>query len=215
MLRTRLNQKPKTLSSQGILGQKGINLIEKIVLDMGSRWTPSGPNEVGIDGYIELFDPGSRIALGKTLAVQSKAVSEFLNDTNETFDFWCEQRDLDYWLHGNLPVILIVSRPATNEAYWISIKDYFAGSEQGSSPRIRFSKAAQRFTIASLQDLLDLGRSPEIGLYLAPVPRTERLHSNLLPLIQCPDHIYIASTRFRSAGEVWAALRREISFADG
>jgi len=215
MLRTRLSQKPKTLSSQGLLGQKGVNLIEKIVLDMGSRWTPSGPNEVGIDGYIELFDPGSRVALGKTLAVQSKAVSEFLNDTNETFDFWCEQRDLDYWLHGNLPVILIVSRPATNEAYWISVKDYFAGSEQGSSPRLRFAKASQRFTIATLHDLLDLGRSPGIGLYLAPVPRAERLHSNLLPLIQFPDHMYIASTRFRSAGEVWAALRRENSFADG
>ena len=62
MLKNRSTQKPKTLSSQGLLGQQGVNFIEKIVLDMGSRWTPSGPNEVGIDGYIELFDPGSRVA---------------------------------------------------------------------------------------------------------------------------------------------------------
>lgn len=33
---------------------------------MESRWTPSGPNEVGIDGYIELFDPATRKPLGLT-----------------------------------------------------------------------------------------------------------------------------------------------------
>jgi hypothetical protein len=86
------HRKPKTLSSQGLLGQKGINLIEHIVLEMGSRWTPSGANEVGIDGYIELFDPTSHVALGKTLAIQSKAVSKFANKTEETFDFWCDRR---------------------------------------------------------------------------------------------------------------------------
>ena len=79
MPRIIFNAKPKTLSSQGLLGQKGINFIERVVLDMGSRWTPAGPNEVGIDGYIELFDPSSRVALCKTLAVQSKVVSEFAN----------------------------------------------------------------------------------------------------------------------------------------
>lgn len=77
---------------------------------MGSRWTPSGANEVGIDGYIELFDPTTHVAVGKTLAVQSKVVSVFLNDTAEIFDFWCDRRDLDYWLQGNMPVILVVSQ---------------------------------------------------------------------------------------------------------
>ena len=48
---------PKTISRTGVTGQKGVNLIEGVVLDVESRWTPSGPNEVGIDGYVELFDP--------------------------------------------------------------------------------------------------------------------------------------------------------------
>lgn len=215
MIRSRSNPRPKTLSSQGLLGQKGINLIEKIVLDMGSRWTPSGPNEVGIDGYIELFDPGSHVALGKTLAVQSKAVSAFVNETNETLDFRCERRDLDYWLYGNLPVILIVSRPATGEAYWVSVKDYFADVETRSSPTITFRKSIQRFTVASLHDLLDFGRSPEIGLYLAPVPRSEHLHSNLLPLLRIPSRLYVGATSFRLGREVWACLRRDGMVADG
>lgn len=71
----RRKSRPKTISRPGLTGQRGINAIERIVLEMGSRWTPSGPNEIGIDGYIELFDPNSRQALGLTLAVQSKVVT--------------------------------------------------------------------------------------------------------------------------------------------
>lgn len=215
MSRNNSNQRPKMLSSQGLLGQKGINLIERVVLEMGSRWTPSGPNEVGIDGYIELFDPSSNVALAKTLAVQSKVVSEFANETEEAFDFWCSRRDLDYWLQGNMPIILVVSRPALSQAYWVSVKDYFATLDLRSSTKIRFSKITQRFTPESFRDLVNLGRSPEIGLYLAPVPRREHLYSNLLPLIHFPSKIYIASTSFRTPGEVWARLRRTGQNVDG
>lgn len=215
MPRNRFHHKPKTLSSQGLIGQKGINLIERIVLEMGSRCTPSGPNEVGIDGYIELFDPSSNVALAKTLAVQSKVVSEFPNETDEAFDFWCSRRDLNYWLQGNMPIILIVSRPALSQAYWVSIKDYFATLDERSSPKIRFSKITQRFTSESFRDLVNLGRPSEIGLYLAPVPRRERLYSNLLPLIRFPPNIYLAATRYRTPGEVWARLRRTEQNVDG
>lgn len=208
MSRTRRPHKHKILSREGLLGQKGINLIEHIVLDMGSRWTPSGPNEVGIDGYIELFDPSTGVALGRTLAVQSKAVSGFLNDSTDSFDYRCDRRDLDYWLQGNTPVILIVSRPASNEAYWVSIKDYFKDPEHRNSLNITFFKKTQFFTVDSHRSLLDIGRSPEIGLYLAPVPRRERLHSNLLLLENCPAKIYVASTDLRRPLEVWAGLRQ-------
>lgn len=46
----RLSARPKTPSKQGILGQQGINLIEKIVIGKNSLWIPGGPNEVGVDG---------------------------------------------------------------------------------------------------------------------------------------------------------------------
>src|ERR1700749_4717713 len=120
--------KPKTLSRQALQGQRGVNVLEEVVLEMGSRWSPSGPNEVGIDGYIELFDPQTGHALGTTVALQSKAVSAFERETPEPFDLTCSARDIDYWMQGNLPVILVVSRPASREAFWVSIKDYFADS---------------------------------------------------------------------------------------
>jgi hypothetical protein len=48
----RRGHRPKTISTQGLTGQRGINFIENVVLGMDSRWTPSGANEVGIDGYL-------------------------------------------------------------------------------------------------------------------------------------------------------------------
>src|SRR6266851_7093941 len=121
----RRKRRPKTISSQGLSGQRGVNLIEHIILEMGSRWTPSGPNEIGIDGYIELFDPSSRLPLGLTLGAQSKVVESAGDQSQPSFDYWCDPNDLEYWLVGNTPIILVVSAPASNVAYWVSIKDHF------------------------------------------------------------------------------------------
>lgn len=199
--------KPKTLSKQALQGQRGVNVLESVVLEMGSRWSPSGPNEVGIDGYIELFDPGSGRSLGTTLAAQSKAVGRFEAETPETVAFTCAERDVEYWMQGNLPVILVVSCPATREAYWVSIKDYFAEPTLRATGKVVFEKGRQRFTKEALKDLLSLGRNRDLGLYLSPIPREETLRTNLLELVTVPPRIYVARTPHRSPGQVWAALR--------
>ena len=128
--------KPKTLSKQALIGQRGVNLIERIVLDMGSRWVPSPVLDVGIDGIIELCDPTTGAALGIVLHVQSRATEErFTAETVDSFEYLCSERDLDYWMQGNAPVVLVVSRPGNNEAYWVSIKDYFADPNRRSARR--------------------------------------------------------------------------------
>ena len=199
--------KPKTLSRQALQGQRGVNVLENVVLDMGSRWSPAGPNEVGIDGYVELFDPASGRALGTTLAAQSKAVGRFEAETPDTLEFTCAERDIDYWMQGNLPVILVVSCPATREAYWVSIKDYFSEPARRATGKVVFEKKRQRFAKEALSDLLLLGRGRDLGLYLAPIPREETLYTNLLELASMPERIYVARTPHRSPGQVWAALR--------
>jgi hypothetical protein len=195
----------KKLSRQAILGQQGINLIEGVVLSMGSRWSVGGANEVGIDGYVELFDPATGEALGRTLGVQSKAVSTFDNETRNGFTFRCDPRDVEYWTQGNLPVILIVSKPSTREAYWISVKDYFSTVKSGST--VHFAKAATRFTAESFRNLLSLGADPAQGLYLGPAPRPETLSSNLLEVATFPPKLYIAATDYRSIPEVRKRLK--------
>jgi Domain of unknown function (DUF4365) len=205
--RKRAQPRPKTISATGVTGQKGINLIERVVLDMESHWTPSGPNEVGIDGYIELFDPSSRKALGLTLAAQSKVVSSVGRDASPTFDYWCDPADVEYWTGGSMPVILVVSSPATGDAYWVSVQDYFKSWTRGQPTTVTFTKATQRFTKDSFRDLLNLA-APKAGLYLAPAPKTEKLHSNLLRVEAFPERLYFADTECRWPSEVWALLRK-------
>lgn len=200
-------RRPKTISAQGVLGQKGINLIERVVLDMESRWTPSGANEIGIDGYIEFFDPTTRKPLGLTLAVQSKVATALGTNSSATFTYSCRPADIEYWLSGSMPVVLIVSNPATDEAYWISVKDYFKDWTPANRATVVFDKSANRFAPDSLQMLL-AAAAPREGLYLAPAPTAEVLHSNLLCVEALPDRLFVADTECRTPTDVWAVLRR-------
>lgn len=205
----RRGHRPKTISTQGLTGQRGINFIENVVLGMDSRWTPSGPNEVGIDGYIELFDPSSHEPLGLTVAVQSKVVSSIAG-TNPTFDYWCDVNDLEYWLRGNTPVILVVSSPVSNEGYWIWVQDYFKDWSPAASTRVAFVKALHRFSQDSFRQLAAIA-APRQGLYLAPSRRTEILHTNLLALDGFSPRVFVASTECRSPREIWALLNESKS----
>lgn len=196
--------KPKMLPDAQLIGQQGINLIEKITLDMGFSWNPTNL-DVGIDGYIEIRDPQTGAARNCIIQVQSKATSgRFTAETDSEFDFLCDERDLDYWMHGNAPVILIQSRPRTDEAYWMSIKDYFSDLRRRESRKIVFDKARDRFDTSCRQSLVDLAIPASSGVYLAPVPKTEVLCSNLVPLQRFPDHLYIAETECRTPRDVWA-----------
>ncbi len=210
----RPKRRPKILSTQGLTGQQGINFIERVVLEMGSRWTPSGPNEIGIDGYIELFDPNSHQPLGLTLAVQSKVVTAIADDSKPTFDYWCDANDVEYWLNGNTPVILVVSSPVSNRGYWISVKDYFNDWVPTDPARVTFVKEQHQFSAESLRLLAGVA-APRLGLYLAPTRHHETLHSNLLPLESCPDLIFIACTDCRTPRDIWALLRASKREVDG
>jgi hypothetical protein len=209
----RRRRAPKTISTQGLTGQKGINLIERRVLEMGSRWTTSGPNEVGIDGYIELFDPNSHQSLGLTIAVQSKVVAAISNDPSPTFDYWCDANDVEYWLNGNTPVILLVSSPASDESYWIWVKDYFKDWTPTEPARVTFVKEQHRFSSDTFHLLVKIA-APKLGLYLAPTRQQETLHTNLLPLEACPARFFIAYTDCRTPRDVWALLRATRQEAD-
>src|SRR5207249_3114037 len=104
----------------------GINLIESVVLRMGFLWHQTGGLEAGTDGFIEIRDPATGEVTNSILQLQSRAFSSrFTAETDHSFEYLCEQKDLDYWLSGNVPFILVISRPASQEAYWVSIKEYF------------------------------------------------------------------------------------------
>src|SRR5215472_15528900 len=107
----------KTVTPQTIIGERGIALISTRCLEMGFIFHPRRVDH-GIDGHIDLVEPGSgaRAILNQTLLVQSKAQNRpFAFETADSFRYVCDERDLDMWLSGNAPVILVFSHPEQDE----------------------------------------------------------------------------------------------------
>src|SRR5215211_9128707 len=166
--------------------RQGIALIAQRVADMGHLWNET-QNDVGIDGWIELVDPTTRQATGRIILVQSKATGIPFGERSP-LSFVCREEDLRYWLNGNAPVILVRSHPASREAYWVSIKDYFAAHpEQRASRKIVFDRDKDRFDASAEARLWNLARPRQDGLHLGPPPVRETLTSNLLPVERMPD----------------------------
>jgi hypothetical protein len=136
----------KKITQQQLTGQLGINLIEKIVLDMGFVWRQTGM-DAGIDGQIEIRNADTSALCGKLLHVQSKATAgHFRSEDDRSFVFRCRVADLEYWRGMNTPVLLILSRPETAEAYWICIQEYLS---RGGTKTVRFNKVSDRFDVSA------------------------------------------------------------------
>lgn len=196
----------KKISQSDIIGQQGINFVEKLCLDMGFLWTPTGL-EAGIDGYIEIRSGAGEVS-NCILQVQCKSTQkDFEAETATSFQFRCSPRDLDYWLSGNAPVILILCRPSTNEAYWIALKEYFRDPLLRKTGKVLFEKAKDRFDGAAKIALQRLAIPENSGLYLGTHPKYEIVSSNLLQVASFPNKYYVASTEYRTRGEIFYALR--------
>ena len=202
------HKKTKTLPIQHIIGQQGINLIEKIVLNMGFIWRPTNVHDAGIDGQIEIRSAQTGEMFNCVLMVQSKSTSgRFTAETDQGFEYLCKPEDLDYWLGGNVPVILIVSRPKTEEAYWININEYFADSIRRKAHRIYFNKSKQRFDQNCRDDLVRLAVPENSGIYFPPPKREEILYTNLLEVKSYRPNMYIAETDLRKSEWFWARTK--------
>ena len=202
----------KKIGNADIIGQQGINLIEKVVLDMGFVWHPTNL-DAGIDGYIEIRNALTGEVTNCIIQVQSKATEQPFD--GGTLEFRCTAKDLDYWLSGNAPVILIRSRPKTNEAYWVSLKEYFREPSTRKNLRITFDKKSDRFDTKARAALETLAIPADSGLYLGTKPREEVIYSNLLNLAPFPEHYYVAHTDYRTPGELFAALRESTTNVRG
>lgn len=198
----------KKISHRDITGDRGIALIHRIVGEMGFVWCPTGL-EAGIDGYIEIRDAVTGDVTNLIIQVQSKATNkDFQAETPDCFDYYCDPRDLEYWLGGNAPIILIVSRPSTDEAYWVSVKDYFKDLSAHGTRKIHFNKSRDRFDVNCRDALISLARPKDVGIYLVPLPKREKLYTNLLDVVCFANNIWVANTDFRSPRTLWGKLHQ-------
>ncbi|MGO9433753.1 MAG: DUF4365 domain-containing protein [Terracidiphilus sp.] len=189
---------PKKIGNSDMIGARGVNLIERRILEMGYLWYPSGGVEAGIDGRLEIRNENAEVT-NLILSVQSKATDgTFEGETATDLTYTCSERDLRYWLKGNLPVILVYSRPKTDEAYWLSVKDYFSDPIRRASRKMRFVKAQDAFDLAAKDALRKLALPDGGGLYLGMTPKQETIFTDLLPVAQFPERYYHARTTFSS-----------------
>jgi hypothetical protein len=200
----------KKITDRTILGDKGIALIHRRVLDMGFIWHPRAM-DAGIDGEIELRDAKSEAVLNRVILVQSKAQARFEGEDQRGFHFHCRARDRDYWLAANVPVILVCSTPDTDEAYWVHIQAWFSSPERRASTRIEINKERDRFESSAAAELLAIGSVAGTAQPLT-ANRTETLVSNLLPLEQMPERIFSAPCALR-ARDAWEKMEEAGRFA--
>jgi hypothetical protein len=198
----------KKISQQSITGQLGANLIERIVLQMGYIWRPTFIFDAGVDGQIEIRDPVTGEVTNTTIKVQAKATTQpFQAETPISFEYRCDEKDLNYWLHGNAPIILIVCRPKNDEAYWIPVKEYFREPALQKSHVIQFDKQRDRFDLPCANALKQLALPKDAGIYFAPLPKAEKLFTNLLAVSVFAPKIFIADTDYRKPEQLWAKFR--------
>ncbi|NLY01723.1 MAG: DUF4365 domain-containing protein [Rhodopirellula sp.] len=204
----------KRITREQILGETAVQFIGRRFLDMGFPWHPSNaPLDAGIDGFVEIRDVQSGEATNAWIAVQSKGRTILEKETDATFEFTCTPRDLDYWRRGNMPVLLVVSRPERNEAWWVSVKDYFRNQpSRQQSRRIVFDKKANSLTSDAAGQLLQLVQAAGAGTYFRPAPKREQLQTNLLEVKRFPQLIYWAQTSLRDPAEFREQLRKQMQY---
>jgi hypothetical protein len=202
----------KTLTAKQLLGGQGINLIERLVAEMGFVWRPTSTHDVGIDGEIEVRDPSSGHMAGFIIKVQSKAVSQFQGESASAFSYYADTADIQYWRSINMPVVLIVSKPSAGEAYWLPVRDYLETQPEGTR-KFGFSKQNDRFDREAREQLARLVSHSFPTLY-EPTSRTpEELISNLLKVTRLPPHIFVAPTEHRDPAKLIKALvQKDIPF---
>ena len=199
----------KFISKNQITGQSAINLIERIVLEMGYTWVPtSGATDAGIDGIIEIRDPATGEARNFILQVQSKSTTvEFESETKSSFVYRVKERDLGYWLQGNAPVLLIVCRPSQNEAFWIPVKTHFNTPEVRRSCKVLFDKQKNAFNKSAARAVAELAMPADQGVYLHPPPKPETLTTNLLEVKNYAPDLFVGVTPYKTNKEVESVFK--------
>ena len=182
-------------TDQIITGAQGISMIADVVGRMKHIWREgAGATDFGIDGDIELRDPGTGEVHNVRIGVQSKATERrWPGETDQRFHFTATKRHIDYWLSSSQPVLLICSRPKTGEIYWRSIQEWAQDPALRATRRITFDKRRDVFDQSVRDRLFDLRGAAEDRVE-PPTPANipEMVSTNLMPLIWSCERLHSA-----------------------
>ena len=145
----------KIVTEQTLIAEGGIAIIARCVNDMGYLFHDRRLDH-GIDGAIELVDPDGH-ALNQIVMVQSKASNRmFRNETADSFQWTARAADLNYWLDANTPVIVVLSHPNKDEAWWFDVRRVFSDPERRQKRTVVIDKRRQAFDKLAAVDIMRL-----------------------------------------------------------
>jgi uncharacterized protein DUF4365 len=198
---------PKKITKNQQTGRTGEVFVGYLFQKLGHIWHES-KSDAGIDCHVEWRRSDSGETTNRHIGVQVKAYSGAFNaETNDSFEFLPSEDDVDYWMHGTMPVILVCCKPWAEEAYWINIRGYFSDPDRRRSRKIVFHKKETRLDEGALPQLEKLALPTSLGLYLGAPPRREILYSNLVRVSRVPNKVYIGVSEFRKRKQIFAVLR--------
>ena len=169
---------------------------------MGHHWHPGSTDiDTGIDGEIELVDPGTDEVRNFRIGIQSKATEGiWRSETADGFLYKAKPDDIAYWLGGNQPVLLVCSRPSKGEAYFRNVQQWASDRKARASGLIDFDKRRDRFDAEAADRLFAVeARVPLVLEPPGPVLTPEIAKSNLLPIYWQTPSIWVIP----APGEQW------------
>lgn len=107
---------------------RGINHVKSITEKAGHIFRPVYIEDVGIDAHIEICRKGKEPS-GKQIGFQIKSGESYIKaEKSDSFIYYPDDDDLQYWKNYSIPVYLIVFNPKENQAYWFDITRYLKDS---------------------------------------------------------------------------------------
>lgn len=182
---------------------EGVLALQSIVHEAQWIWRqPAGP-DVGIDGEIEPV-MGGRTPTGQIIKVQVKSgPSYFEREDGLVFAFRAAEKDITYWRRVNTPVLLVIYDPRVEDAYAVEVHAHLAANPASLTDRlVWFHRERDQLTPGRLRELFGEEAEEVFAPVAAVCAAPERLHSNVLPVLERPEWVFHAPTPARTRHDV-------------
>lgn len=181
--------------------------IRSIINQMNCQYRELSPDNSGIDGEIELTDQFN--FTGKVLRCQIKAGSSYIaRENSEVIKIRVEKRYVDHWNGMNFPVILFFYHPDSKQIYWKSIKNYLEIEKsllkkETNRLLIPFNKVYDLFSASNYTAFLSIieGNFHYENIKYSD-KESEIIISNWFPIVELPQTVYKAPTKYRERREI-------------
>jgi hypothetical protein len=194
----------KTIRREQLAGSQGEALVRERANGMGFLFNPYGQPEAGIDGLLELRDTATGEVKGELVAVQIKTRDDgaYTAETDSSFEYLLDMRDVEYWRQSNLPVIIVLVHLGRNEAYWKSVE---TGTGSGMR-KLQFNKAKDRFDASARDAIAELCVSKGgWGVWFPPLQGGEPGHINMVEVV-LPEDIFVAGSPYKTGRQALSEL---------